>query len=77
MEETYGTCFSWDIQFIWVKLKVLIGYVSVRLSDLLLYVQFDEHNVDYLAVAILVILTYQNTRTENGAASIKILLSYL
>jgi hypothetical protein len=43
MEETYGTCFSLDIS---VKLKVLIGYVSVRLSDILLPVQFDGHNVD-------------------------------
>ena len=50
----YETCFSLDIS-VWVKSKVLIHYVSVRLSDLLLYVQFDGHNVDYIAVTILVI----------------------
>jgi hypothetical protein len=38
MEETYGACFSLDIS-VWVKLKVLFRYVSLRLSDLLLYVQ--------------------------------------
>jgi hypothetical protein len=51
MEETYETFFSLDIS-VWEKLKILIRYVSVRLSDLLFHVQFDGNNVNYIAVVM-------------------------